>query len=72
MSNWSPALSAGKVLLAIRRLLNEPNPADPFDAIKGQLYMSDPAAYAEQAASWARKYAYGSWADAAAVYHIES
>mmetsp|Transcript_31046 Transcript_31046/g.41027 ORF Transcript_31046/g.41027 Transcript_31046/m.41027 type:complete len:547 (+) Transcript_31046:50-1690(+) len=48
-SNWSPALTITKVLIAIRILLTDPNPDDPMDAFKGQLCRDNKEEYMQRA-----------------------
>lgn len=55
--NWSPALTISKVLLAIVSLLKEPNPNDPLDPQKADLYRTNRAKFDETAAEWTKKYA---------------
>ena len=43
--NWSPALTIGKVLLSLTSLLSDPNPNDPLDVFKAQLYRTDRSRY---------------------------
>mmetsp|Transcript_5748 Transcript_5748/g.20630 ORF Transcript_5748/g.20630 Transcript_5748/m.20630 type:complete len:151 (-) Transcript_5748:69-521(-) len=56
---WSPALTIQKVLLSICSLLTDPNPDDPLVPDIAVLYKTDPAAYADTAAKWTRRYAWG-------------
>ncbi|EJW01410.1 hypothetical protein EDEG_00457 [Edhazardia aedis USNM 41457] len=44
-SEWSPALTIGKVLLSISSLLGNPNPDDPLDNEAARLYREDKQAY---------------------------
>jgi ubiquitin-protein ligase len=47
--HWSPALSVCSVLKTIYALLQEPNPDDPLDAFKAQVYKDNRAEYMRQA-----------------------
>ena len=55
--SWSPALTVSKVLLSIRSLMTDPNPDDPLDAFKAQLYLQENEKYHQQAKEWTKKYA---------------
>lgn len=50
-SNWSPALTVPKVLLAVRHLLRQPNPDDPLDAAAARLFKTDPASFRARASA---------------------
>ena len=69
--NWSPALSASKVLRALRQLVLQPNPDDPLDVYKGQLYSDDKAEYMKEAAKHTAEHANGSFGELAAKYNLE-
>jgi ubiquitin-conjugating enzyme E2 D/E len=56
-TNWSPALTIGKVLLSICSLLTDPNPADPLMPDIATLYTKDRATYNEKAREYTRLYA---------------
>ena len=47
--NWSPAMSAPKLLLAIHAMLLGPNGDDPLDAYKGQVWRDNRVEYLRQA-----------------------
>lgn len=47
--SWNPALTISKVFLSISALLSEPNPFDPLDAYKGQLYRDNKELYLSEA-----------------------
>jgi ubiquitin-conjugating enzyme E2 D/E len=47
--SWNPALSVAKALLSISSMLADPNPDDPLDAYKGQLYRDDFQQYIKEA-----------------------
>ena len=57
--NWSPELTVAKVLLCIVSLLHDPNP-DPSSVLRkdlADLYMSNPAKYAANAAGFTHVHA---------------
>jgi ubiquitin-conjugating enzyme E2 D/E len=54
---WSPALTAGKMLLSILSLLSDPNPRDPLVPEAANLYLHDRERYDEIARSWTLRYA---------------
>jgi len=54
---WSPALTAGRVLLSISSLLAEPNPADPLVPEIAQLLLRDRPAFDAKAREWTIKFA---------------
>ena len=56
-TNWSPALTIGKVLLSICSLLTDPNPADPLMPDIAHEYTSDRTTYDEKARQWTVQYA---------------
>ena len=56
-SNWSPALTIGKVLLSLLSLFTDPNPDDPLVAEAADLYRKDISAYNTKAAEWTLRYA---------------
>lgn len=56
-SQWSPALTIGKVLLSICSLLTDPNPDDPLVPEIAKLYKEDRKAHDETAKAWTEKYA---------------
>ena len=55
--NWSPALTISKVLLSLRNLMSDPNPDDPLDAFKAQMYLQENERYHKTAKEWTTKYA---------------
>ena len=55
---WSPALSATKVLLSIDSLLGCPNPDDPLVPTVAQLYLDDREAFNKRAAEYTRMHAF--------------
>eukprot|EP01104_Vermistella_antarctica_P019046 TRINITY_DN7287_c0_g1_i1.p1 TRINITY_DN7287_c0_g1~~TRINITY_DN7287_c0_g1_i1.p1 ORF type:complete len:557 (+),score=101.84 TRINITY_DN7287_c0_g1_i1:87-1673(+) len=57
--NWSPALTITKLLLCIDSLLGCPNPDDPLDAYKAQLYLQEREKYNATCKEWVRMYAMG-------------
>ncbi|XP_053393372.1 ubiquitin-conjugating enzyme E2-17 kDa-like [Mercenaria mercenaria] len=56
-SQWSPALTVGKVLLSILALLSEPNPDDPLVPEIAKLYKTDKKKYLHDAREYTKKYA---------------
>jgi len=54
---WSPALTISKVLLSISSLLDDPNPADPFQAKIALVLLLDKEKHDETAREWVQKYA---------------
>ena len=54
---WGPALTISKALLSIESLLTDPNPDDPLDAMKAQVYKDEPERYAKEAKEWTARYA---------------
>ncbi|KAL1507916.1 hypothetical protein AB1Y20_007521 [Prymnesium parvum] len=58
-SQWSPALTIGKVLLSICSLLTDPNPDDPLVPEIAKLYKENRKAHDDTAKAWTEKYAQG-------------
>ena len=56
-TNWSPALSIGKVLLSISSLLSDPNPSDPLVPEIAKQYLNDRAEHDRIARDWTERYA---------------
>lgn len=56
-SQWSPALTIGKVLLSILSLLTDPNPDDPLVPDIAGLYKNNRALYDANAREWTLLYA---------------
>ncbi|WAQ95316.1 UB2D1-like protein [Mya arenaria] len=56
-SQWSPALTVGKVLLSIIALLSEPNPDDPLVPDVANLFKKDKNKFNHNAKEWTKKYA---------------
>ena len=56
-TQWSPALTIGKVLLSISSLLTDPNPDDPLEPDIAKKYKSNINEYNKQARTWTMKYA---------------
>lgn len=56
-SQWSPALTVGKVLLSILTLLTDPNPKDPLVPEIARLWDSNRKKYNSVAKEWTAKYA---------------
>jgi len=54
---WNPNISVGKILLAICGLLSNPNPDDPLNYVKAQIYKLNRALYTETAEEWTAMYA---------------
>ena len=55
--NWSPALTASKLLLSISSLLTDPNPDDPLDVRAANLYKDDKELFDKTARAYTLKYA---------------
>tara|TARA_B100000902_G_scaffold5595_1_gene7311 strand:+ start:8933 stop:9376 length:444 start_codon:yes stop_codon:yes gene_type:complete len=55
--NWSPALTASKLLLSISSLLTDPNPDDPLDVRAANLYKDDIETFKKTARAYTLKYA---------------
>lgn len=55
--NWSPALTALKVAQSLESLLGCPNPDDPLDPFKGDLFRTDRARYDREARAFAAAHA---------------
>lgn len=58
-SQWSPALTIGKVLLSICSLLTDPNPTDPLMPEIAHEYITNKAKYDATAREWTMMYAQG-------------
>jgi len=56
-AKWAPDISVGNLLLSICNLLSNPNPDDPLDKEKCELYKSDRVQYSQNAQEWTEKYA---------------
>jgi ubiquitin-conjugating enzyme E2 D/E len=56
-SAWSPALTISKVLLSLCSLLTDPNPDDPLDSSKADIFKRDKTKYNENVKEWVQKYA---------------
>ena len=56
-TQWSPALSIGKVLLSISSLLTDANPRDPLVPEIARQYENDRATFDQTAREWTQKYA---------------
>ena len=56
-TNWSPALTIGKVLLSILSMFDDANPKDPLVPEIAQQYENDREAYTRTAREWTEKYA---------------
>ena len=54
---WSPALTASKMLLSICSMLTDPNPSDPLVPDIASLYIKNRTEYTRKAMEWTRKYA---------------
>jgi ubiquitin-conjugating enzyme E2 D/E len=54
---WSPALTASKVLLSISSLLSEPNPDDPLVPDVANIYKTDRESFNKIAKDYTSKYA---------------
>lgn len=58
-SQWSPALTVGKVLLSILALLSEPNPDDPLMPDIAKIYKTDRKKYDHNAREMTKQHASG-------------
>ncbi|KAH3879284.1 ubiquitin-conjugating enzyme E2 D4-like [Dreissena polymorpha] len=56
-SQWSPALTVGKVLLSILALMSEPNPDDPLVPDIANLFKKDKKKYEHTAREMTKKHA---------------
>ncbi|KAL1479544.1 hypothetical protein MTO96_051756 [Rhipicephalus appendiculatus] len=56
-TQWSPALSVGKVLLSICALMCEPNPDDPLMPVIASVYKNNRFQYNATARKWTKEYA---------------
>ncbi|KAH8256708.1 hypothetical protein KR038_006238, partial [Drosophila bunnanda] len=56
-SEWSPALTASKILISIISLLADPNPDDPLVLSFADLLKQNPEAYEANARLWTSTYA---------------
>lgn len=54
---WSPSLSIGKVLVAIRSLMCNPNPDDPLECIAAAEYKNNREQYISTAKMWTTAFA---------------
>jgi ubiquitin-protein ligase len=52
---WNPAMTVSRALVAISFLLQNPNPDDPLDAYKGQLYRDNKDGYVTEAIAHTQK-----------------
>lgn len=55
--NWSPALTASKLLLSISSLLTDPNPDDPLDVRAANQYKDNKELFNKTARAYTLKYA---------------
>lgn len=56
---WSPSVKLEKVLLAVRALLAQPNPADPLELRIAEEYERDRPAFDKNARMYTQRYAKG-------------
>jgi ubiquitin-conjugating enzyme E2 D/E len=56
-SQWSPALTIGKILLSICSLLSDPNPSDPLVPDIANQLKNNPDIYIKTAKEWTLTYA---------------
>jgi len=56
-TQWSPALTIGKVLISICSLLNDPNPDDPLTPSIASQYKKDRNLFNQTAMTWTLEYA---------------
>ena len=68
--HWSPALTISKVAMSMCSLMSDPNPADPLDAWKAQLYNSERSRYESEAKSFTARHAFGTLEEAAVAFNI--
>merc|ERR1712226_1526036 len=54
---WTPALTAAKILISLRSLLTDPNPDDANVEAIAKQYKADIAAHDALAREWTQKYA---------------
>lgn len=54
---WNPNISVSSILTALMGLLSKPNPDDPLNYEKGQLYKKDQIVYSINAQEWTNLYA---------------
>ncbi|XP_072047215.1 ubiquitin-conjugating enzyme E2-17 kDa-like [Amphiura filiformis] len=60
-SAWSPSITISKLLLTISTLLCDPNPLDPWNKARAEIYQKDRAKYDEDARAYTRKHAMPNW-----------
>lgn len=56
-TNWSPALTIGKVLLSISSLMTDCNPKDPLAPDVARVYIDNKELYNETAKKWTKEFA---------------
>lgn len=54
---WKSNISVGNILLSICSLMSKPNPDDPLNYVKAQLYKTDQIKYSQTAQEWTERYA---------------
>jgi len=54
---WSPAFTISKVLLAIKDIINNPDPYTPLVMSISRQYLTDRAKHDETAAEWTMRFA---------------
>jgi len=55
--SWSPNISVGNILLAICALLTKPNPNDPLNYEKAEMFRLNRPRYSQLAQEWTTRYA---------------
>lgn len=56
-NNWVPSLNAGKLLLSICSMLNDPNPTDPLDQEAASLFLRSREAFDRKARDMTQQFA---------------
>jgi ubiquitin-conjugating enzyme E2 D/E len=69
--SWSPSMTISKLLQSIRCLILEPNPDDPLDAFKGQLFKDNRSLYNAEASRFTREHASQPMDALATLYNVE-
>jgi ubiquitin-protein ligase len=54
---WRSEITVGQILLSICNLLSHPNPDDPLDWDKRQVFVRDRIEYSKLCQAWTRDYA---------------
>ena len=56
-SEWSPALTLGKVIISIISLMTSPNPGDPLEPAVAKMYINNRSRHDIVAREWTLRYA---------------